>query len=68
MLFELIINLVKILLCTEKKNAAHKFIEAMLGEYYYCKKIIKKHFNKNLVINIRRRRRKISINEYLLDL
>ena len=34
------------------KNAAYKFIEAILEEYYYCKKIMKKHFNKNLVISV----------------
>ena len=32
------------------KNAAYKFIEAILGEYDYCRKVIKKHFNKNLVM------------------
>ena len=50
-LFVLIINLVKMLLCTKGKNAAFKFIEAILEEYDYCKKIIKKHFNKNLVMS-----------------
>ena len=29
------------------KNAAEKFIEAILEEYDYCKKIMKKHFNIN---------------------
>ena len=34
----------------EKNNAAYKFIEAILKEYTYCRKVIKKHFNKNLII------------------
>ena len=32
------------------KNAVYRFIEAILNEYDYCKKMIKKHFNKNLVM------------------
>ena len=28
------------------KNAAHEFIKAIFKEYKYCKKIMKKHFNK----------------------
>ena len=34
------------------KNAVYKFIDAILKEYDCCKKIIKKHFNKNLVISV----------------
>ena len=31
------------------KNAVYRFIEAILNKYDYCKKkMIKKHFNKNL--------------------
>ena len=33
------------------KNAAYTFIESVLEEYYYCRKIIKKHFNKNLIMS-----------------
>ena len=33
------------------KNAANRFIEAILEEYDYCKKMIKKHFNKNLIMS-----------------
>ena len=40
------------LLCTKEKNAAYKFIEAVLEEYDYCKRIIKTHFNKNLVMSV----------------
>ena len=32
------------------ENAAFKFIEAILKEYEYCKKVTKKHFNKNLIM------------------
>ena len=31
-------------------NAVHKFIQAVLKEHKYCKKVIQKHFNKNLMI------------------
>ena len=50
-LFVLTINSVKKLFSTEEKNVVYKYIEAILSEYNYCKKIIKKHF---------RRRRKVS--------
>ena len=30
------------------KNVAYKFTEAILKEYKYYRKVIKKHFNKNL--------------------
>ena len=30
------------------KSAVYEFIEAFLQKYQYCKKVIKKHFNKNL--------------------
>ena len=32
------------------ENATYEFIKAILVEYKYCKKIINKHFNKNLVM------------------
>ena len=32
------------------KNAINRFIKTILEEYDYCKKIMKKHFNKNLVM------------------
>ena len=40
----------KVLLYREK-NAAYKFIEATLSEYSYCTGVIKKHFNKNLIMS-----------------
>ena len=33
------------------KNAFFRFIEAILEEYDYCRKMRKKHFNKNLVMS-----------------
>ena len=33
-----------------EKNAAYEFIKAICKEHKYCKKIIKKHFHKNLVM------------------
>ena len=33
------------------ENAAYEFIKAILKEYEYCKKVMKKHFNKNLIIS-----------------
>ena len=32
------------------KNAVYEFIKAILEEHKYCKKIMKKHFNKNLIM------------------
>ena len=32
------------------KNSAYRLIKAILEEYKYCKKIMKKHFNKNLIM------------------
>ena len=31
------------------KNAAYELMKAILKEYKYCKKVINKHFNKNLI-------------------
>ena len=31
-------------------NPAYKCIEAILKEHEYCKKVINKHFNKNLIM------------------
>ena len=32
------------------ENAVLKFIECILGEYEYCMSVMKKHFNKNLIM------------------
>ena len=34
------------------KNAVFKFIQSIFSEYSYCKSIMKKHFNKNLIMSI----------------
>ena len=33
------------------KNAAFEFIKAIVEKYKYCKKIVKEHFNKNLIMS-----------------
>ena len=33
------------------ENAAYKFIEAILKEHQYCKKVMRKHFHKNLIMS-----------------
>ena len=33
------------------KNVAYKFLEAILKKYQFCKKVMKKHFNKNLIMS-----------------
>ena len=33
------------------KKIAYGYIKAILKEYVYCKKLIKRHFNKNLIIS-----------------
>ena len=33
------------------ENTAYEFIKVILKEYEYCKKVIKKHFNKNLIMS-----------------
>ena len=33
------------------ENCAYGFIKAILKEYEYCKKVMKKHFNKNLIMS-----------------
>ena len=33
------------------ENAAYEFIKAIFKEYQYCKKVTKKHFNKNLIMS-----------------
>ena len=48
--FVLMIVLVNQLFFTEK-NAVYRFIEIIIKEYDYCKRVIKKHFNKNLIMS-----------------
>ena len=44
------INSVKMLCCREEKNAVFKFIQCIFKEYDYCVRVMKKHFNKNLIM------------------
>ena len=34
------------------KNAVFKFIQNILNEYSYCKNVMKRHFNKNLIMSL----------------
>ena len=47
----LILNSVKKMFFYRGKTFAYRFIEAILKEYHYYKKIMKTHFNKNLIIS-----------------
>ena len=40
-----------------RKNAVYRFIDAILNEYDYCKKMIKKHFSKNLILPAEKEKR-----------
>ena len=33
------------------ENVSYEFIKAILKEYKYCRKVINKHFNKNLIMS-----------------
>ena len=41
----------KLIVVYRGENADYEFTKAILKEYKYCKKIMKKHFNKNLIMN-----------------
>ena len=43
----------KLVIFTVVNNAVSKFIKAIFEEYDYCKNMVKKHFNKNIVIFVR---------------
>ena len=34
------------------KNAVYKFVQGIFNEYCYCKNIMKKHFNKSLIMSV----------------
>ena len=36
-----------------REDCVNKFVDAILNEYEYCKKIMKDHFNKNLIMSIK---------------
>ena len=46
------INLVKMLFYTEGKNDIFKFIQSIFDEHSHCISMIKKYFNKNLIISV----------------
>ena len=41
----------KLIVVLRGKNDTHEFIEAILKEFEYCEKVMKKYFNKNLIIS-----------------
>ena len=41
----------KLIVSFTGESAANEFIKAILKEYQYCKKVMKKHFNKNVIMN-----------------
>ena len=56
----------KFVLCREK-NYVYKFINAILEEYDYCKKMIKKHFNKNLIMSAEEEKVQLSNSCWICD-
>ena len=46
------------------KYASYQFIKAILKEYEYCKKVMKKHFNKNLIKSEKEKEQFQSSNAY----
>ena len=46
------------------KYAAFEFIKAILKEYEYCKKVMKKHFNKNFIKSEKEKEQFQSSNAY----
>ena len=47
----LIINLVKKNVLYWEKDAVNRFIKSILKEYKYCRSVVKKHFNKSLIMS-----------------
>ena len=41
----------KAIVVFREENAAYEFVKAILKEYEYRKKVMKKHFNKNLIMS-----------------
>ena len=46
-----------------RKKAIYRFIEAILKEYDYCKKVVNKRFNKNLIMSAENEERFQSSNK-----
>ena len=66
-LFVLIINSVKRWFFTKEKNAVYMFIKAILEGYDYCKKMMKKHFNKNLIMSTEEERFQLTNSSCICD-
>ena len=49
------------------KISVYRFIEAILREYDYCKKMIRKHFNKKLITSVEEERFQLSNNYWICD-
>ena len=49
------------------KNATYRFIKAIFSEYNYCKKLIKKNFNKNVVMSAEEERFQLSNSCWICD-
>ena len=43
------------------ENVAHEFAKTILKEYQYCKRVVKKNFNKNLIISEEEKQFQLSI-------
>ena len=67
-LFALIINLARKLFFTEEKNAFYRFIKAILEKCDYCRKMIKRYFNKNLFMSAEEEERfQLTISCWICD-
>ena len=66
-MFVVIINLARKLFFTNEKNAVYIFIKAIHEKYDYCKKMIKKYFNKNLVTSAEEKRFQLSNYSWICD-
>ena len=47
----MIINILKKINLYRGKDAVNKFINSILKEYNYCRSVVSKHFNKNLIMS-----------------
>ena len=50
-LFVLMIGLLKPMVVYRGENVAYEFIKVILKKYKYCRKVMNKHFNKNLIMS-----------------
>ena len=48
------------------KNTAYKFIESTFKEFEFCKKVMKKYFNKNLIMSEKQEEQFQSSNIFLI--